>query len=244
MYLKGMDTAIIPTIVTGAVAIVAGLGGSALTGYFNRKNTVETLAAARQASAEQWTRSQEIEHRTWLRDNRQESYVAFFDEFEKNLTILRKHPREIYPVGLLDELETLRARIRLIGTDRIRIQAREIHMLLGQALIARNSYFRAALKHDAKLTQEESAALKTETQLTDKIEKARDAAVVFVDMVRDELRTADGDTIHSGTHVIGQGSEAPEAMGLDIESPEAMDLGIAPPHPAYPDIESPQVPVR
>lgn len=178
-------------MITGAVAIVAGLGGATLSGYFNRKNTMDTLAAARETTDDQWMRTQEREHRAWLRDNRQESYVAFFDEVEKMITRLRKGDTEHIALSDLDAVESLRGRIRLIGTDQLRIQSREVHLLLGQTVIARNVYARVIKQTtDDRISdteREREAALRWKAKLAN----VTTATTEFVNLVREELGTAE-----------------------------------------------------
>lgn len=186
-----MDPAIIPPILTGAVAIVAGLGGSALTGYFNRKNTVDTLAAARKTNEDQWTRTQEREHHVWLRDNRQESYVAFFDEVEKITTLVRKGRNDEIPLAELDNVASLRGRIRLIGTHRIRVQARDIHQLLGQTVVARNVYIRVIRQTTEDLASDKEREKEAANRWKAKLAKVDAATIEFVNLVREDLGTTD-----------------------------------------------------
>lgn len=186
-----MDPAIIPPIVTGAVAIVAGLGGATLTGYFNRKNTLDTLDAARKTNEEQWNRTQEREHQVWLRDNRQESYVAFFDEVERIMTLLRKGTSDNIPLSDLDNVASLRGRIRLIGTHRMRVQARNVHLSLGQAVIARNVYNRFIKQTSDNLESDKERENEAASRWKAKLAEVDAATIEFVNLVRDDLGTAD-----------------------------------------------------
>ncbi|BCW12148.1 hypothetical protein NtRootA4_32100 [Arthrobacter sp. NtRootA4] len=80
MYVWTVDqqtTTLIAQVITGAVALVAGLGAASLTAYINRRNTNDTLDATRRLSEEQWTRNQEHERHTWLRGRQQKTYADF-----------------------------------------------------------------------------------------------------------------------------------------------------------------------
>lgn len=186
-----MDPAFIPSLITGGVAIVAGLGGAALTGYLNRKNTADTLAAGREARDYEWTRTKEREHEVWLRNNRQESYVAFFDEAEKITVRLRRGDTDEIPVSDLDTLASLRGRIRLIGSHRLRVQAREVYILLARTLIARNVYARVVRQSTEDKVSDGRREREAATRWKDKLAKATIATTDFVDIVREDLGTAD-----------------------------------------------------
>lgn len=67
----------IPSIITGAVAIVAGLGGVTLTGIFNRKNALATMKAAREDSDNRWKQQTDREHEVWVRDSKKDVYARF-----------------------------------------------------------------------------------------------------------------------------------------------------------------------
>jgi hypothetical protein len=67
----------VPSIITGAVAIVAGLGGVTLTGIFNRKTAKATLKVAREDAETRWKQQTEREHEVWLRDSKKETYAKF-----------------------------------------------------------------------------------------------------------------------------------------------------------------------
>jgi hypothetical protein len=67
----------VPSIITGAVAIVAGLGGVTLTGIFNRKTAKATLKAAREDAETRWKQQTEREHEVWMRDSKKDTYARF-----------------------------------------------------------------------------------------------------------------------------------------------------------------------
>lgn len=68
-----MDGETTRLVATAAGAVIAGLGGALIAGWFNRKNTKATIAAA----TVQWDRDQDLEHRRWLRDRKVVAYSAF-----------------------------------------------------------------------------------------------------------------------------------------------------------------------
>lgn len=122
-----MDAATVSSIVTGTVAIVAGLGGSALTTYFNRKNTTDTLAATRRATEEQWARTQEQTHAVWLRDKKQEAYADFLAHAEKLSILLTTGPTmAIDPPVSTKELSVKRGTIKLVGSPAVRSLSRRV----------------------------------------------------------------------------------------------------------------------
>jgi hypothetical protein len=67
----------IPSLITGGVAIVAGLGGVTLTGFFNRRNSTAALTAAREDSDNRWKQQTRREHEVWVRDSKKDVYARF-----------------------------------------------------------------------------------------------------------------------------------------------------------------------
>lgn len=127
MYVWQMDPAVVSSIVTGTVAIVAGLGGSALTTYFNRKNTTDTLAATRKTNEEQWVRAQQQAHAAWLRDRKQEAYAEFLAEAEKlSIALTAKPTVTIDPPVTTNELSVRRGTVKLVGSPAVRSLARKV----------------------------------------------------------------------------------------------------------------------
>jgi hypothetical protein len=71
-----MDGETIRLVATATGAVIAGLGGAGIAGWFNRSNTMATIAAAElQASLDR-----EQEHAQWLRDRKVKSYAAFLSQ--------------------------------------------------------------------------------------------------------------------------------------------------------------------
>ncbi|WP_185751142.1 hypothetical protein [Arthrobacter sp. 31Y] len=107
---------LVSQLITGAVALIAGLGGASLTAYINRRNTLDSLAAARLTAEEQWTRTQDREHAIWLRDQKQEAYAAFHSEAETLFRKINGYVPDEDPPPSIDNLPVLLGRVRLIGS--------------------------------------------------------------------------------------------------------------------------------
>ena len=63
--------------ITATAAIIAGVGGATLTAAINRKNTQDTLEAAREENERRWHLELNREHELWLRDTKQHAYAKF-----------------------------------------------------------------------------------------------------------------------------------------------------------------------
>lgn len=126
MYVYRMDAETIRLIITAGAAVIAGLGGAALTAIINRKNTKDTLASARLSNEEQSQRTLEREHATWLRDKKQEAYIDFLTLAESMIHQLNQKPDEEDPEFPTAELSVMRGRIKALGTPEVRRIAREI----------------------------------------------------------------------------------------------------------------------
>ncbi|MGN8131518.1 hypothetical protein [Paenarthrobacter sp. 22069] len=68
---------VMTAIITATAAIIAGVGGATLTAMINRKNTTDTLAAAREDNEIRWHREVSREKELWLRDTKQQAYAKF-----------------------------------------------------------------------------------------------------------------------------------------------------------------------
>jgi hypothetical protein len=131
-----VDQQILTQLVTASVALLAGLGGASITAFINRRNTMDTLAAARLTSEDQWTRVQAQEHTAWLRGQKQEAYTEF-------LTITlgvynQVHEKGIKPdadVPKADGLGQKLARLRLVATDDINEIATELATCTIEAIV-------------------------------------------------------------------------------------------------------------
>lgn len=99
-----MDQETLRLIVTAGVALVAGLGGAGLSSWINRKNTVETLTA-----------SNDRDHATWLRGQKQEAYANFLAKAESIIHQTGANPDAPLPMPPLEEMAVLRGRLRLVG---------------------------------------------------------------------------------------------------------------------------------
>lgn len=75
-----MDQETIRLLVTAVGAVIAGLGGALIAGAFNRKNTVDTIAAAKMTADAQREHERKLEHSQWLRDRKVDVYSRFLEE--------------------------------------------------------------------------------------------------------------------------------------------------------------------
>ncbi|WP_159702616.1 hypothetical protein [Arthrobacter sp. 18067] len=100
-----MDQETLRLIVTAGVALIAGLGGAGLSSWVNRKNTVETLAAA-----------VERDHATWLRTHQQEAYAEFLAKAEAVIHAANSNPNSPMPAAPpLDDMSIACGRLTLVG---------------------------------------------------------------------------------------------------------------------------------
>jgi hypothetical protein len=147
-----MDAETARLLVTAAAAVIAGLGGAGLTGWFNRKNTTASLEAARETNREQWRQTREREHEVWLRDHRLEACVAFFDEAERFHHRVALSPTEEVKYETAVPLQAHRARLVLIATVEIgeRPWTIQLAIALGRSFVAWNKVYhtRAAFTGD------------------------------------------------------------------------------------------------
>lgn len=187
----GMDPETIRLIVTASGAVIAGLGGAGITGWINRKNTTATLHATRQTHEDQWLRTHAREHEVWLRDRREESYVAFFDEAELHHVRLGEYPTEKIELGALQKLRTHRARITLIGSPEMRQEANNLTLAVGKALIARNKLHATISMFTGEDRWEERKRQKEVTSdWKSNLDALRKAISEFSSAVRLEFRTS------------------------------------------------------
>lgn len=209
-----MDAASISAIVTGSVAIVAALTGAGVTGFVNYRNTQATLAAARQTSEDQWSRTRDREHEVWLRDQRQEVYVAFHDEADKlTAKLVEWSPEEGAPLDLLQKLKSLRSRIKIVGSPTIRVQARDVEGLLFRGLLLKQAMY--ALTHDARTGELDTVQYTEITgQMSDVRTRMLGVLIDFVLAVREDLGTATEQdrqlNAHLQTEAIADGPTNPQ----------------------------------
>jgi hypothetical protein len=128
-----VDQQTISLIVTGTVAVVAGLGGASLTSFINRKNTKDTLNAARLTSEEQWERTQEREHSAWVRGEKQEAYVEFLTTVDAVFKPpLADAPRDFWTPEL--KVRSTFNRLKLVGSTDAISRAHQIKLCATQAI--------------------------------------------------------------------------------------------------------------
>lgn len=128
-----MDQQTISQLVTGTVAVVAGLGGASLTAFINRKNTKDTLEAARLTNEEQWERTQEREHSTWVRGQKQEAYAEFLATVD---LVFRPSAADAPRDFWTPELKVRRTfnRLKLVGSTDAINRAEQIKLCATQAI--------------------------------------------------------------------------------------------------------------
>ncbi|MET3952987.1 hypothetical protein [Arthrobacter sp. UYEF36] len=107
--------------ISAGAAIIAGLGGAILTAWINRKNTKDTLTAARQDNEKRWQLQVDREHEVWLRDAKQKSYAKF-------LSTVTAAASNSFIADASYPMNTLMAydEVRLIGPPEIRNAANQI----------------------------------------------------------------------------------------------------------------------
>jgi hypothetical protein len=148
----------IPSIITGAVAIVAGLGGVTLTGIFNRKNAQATLKAAREDAESRWNQQTEREHEVWIRDAKKETYAKF--------------------IAAAVEVSSGKH-----GSETIREAASAVSILLGEVQIVGSADF-VRLAMDAN---EHAAAIQELTLAAPKLLREPDANAERIQQIHEQL---------------------------------------------------------
>ena len=104
MYVRNVDQETVRLIITASAAIVAGLGGAGLTAWINRKNTVQSLAAAA-----------DRDHATWLRSQKQEAYAEFLAKAESVIHQTANHAETPVSAPALEDMSISRGKLALIG---------------------------------------------------------------------------------------------------------------------------------
>lgn len=75
-----MDGETIRTITTAGAAVLAGFGGAGIAGWFNRRNTKDSIAAAQATATAQWEQARSSEHNQWLRDRKIDVYTDYLSQ--------------------------------------------------------------------------------------------------------------------------------------------------------------------
>jgi hypothetical protein len=109
-----MDGETVRLVATAAGAVIAGLGGAGIAGWFNSKNTKATIEAAKvQAGL-----VREQEHAQWLRDRKVRCYADFLAHMREIDTFVSNFhgnkPSDVEPVLTV---------IRTLGADELMLVA-------------------------------------------------------------------------------------------------------------------------
>ncbi|NSX37629.1 hypothetical protein HTS88_14650 [Pseudarthrobacter oxydans] len=107
--------------ISATAALVAGLGGATLTAMIHRKNTKDTLAAAREDDERRWHRQVDREHRLWLRDTKQQAYAKFVSA----ATAAASHAYSLDPSYARNALVTF-DEVRLVGPSEVRSAGKKV----------------------------------------------------------------------------------------------------------------------
>ncbi|WP_427174306.1 hypothetical protein [Arthrobacter sp. 92] len=180
-------------------ALLGALGGSGLTAYINRRNTVDTLTSSQRANEEQWDRSHKREHDTWLRDQKQEAYMKFMLAAQSQHARIQAMPYEDLPGVNPEELVIERAGVKVIGSPAVRYAARALESAVAHSHFV-NSYAGAYFlenpegDHERALDEEQRIRHFTnKTEALDLCVAARDSFALrlldYVEAVRLDLGT-------------------------------------------------------
>ncbi|MGJ3189835.1 hypothetical protein [Paenarthrobacter sp. FR1] len=152
-------------LITGSVALIAGLGGAGLTTFVNRKNTKDSMAAARLTAEEQSIKAQEQEHAAWLRDKKQEAYAAYQAEAGTLFRKVNGWYGDDEPVPSVDGLPPILGRVRLIGSEDAVLLANAMSVSVSSSWSNRvyeRTYRKGGKTEEAKKQRDESNRLRTQ----------------------------------------------------------------------------------
>lgn len=149
-----MDAETLRLLITAGTGVVAGLGGAGLTSFINRRNTIDSLASARATIDEQWKRTQEREHSTWLRDQKMEAYTTFMLRAQSMHAEISAVGFDEIPDVDPDELVIDRGKVKLLGSPEVRYAARSLESSVAETFAA-HMYVRIQYKEDRSATEEE-----------------------------------------------------------------------------------------
>jgi hypothetical protein len=109
-------------VVTGAVGLIAGLGGSWISASAVRKTSQETLSDNR-----------EREHAAWLRDRKQEVYVEYLNQLQTLEQTIKSGDCDLESLRLVeDDLEAIERRLTLVAPAAVLSPARRISIAVSQ----------------------------------------------------------------------------------------------------------------
>ncbi|WP_159702611.1 hypothetical protein [Arthrobacter sp. 18067] len=176
-------------LITGSVALVAGLGGASLTAFINRKNTKESLAAARLTAEDQWQKTQEQSHANWLREQKQEAYSQLLATTHAIFEIPDwAAPKEGVDRSLV-ELQMVYNRVRMVGASSVRLSSTQMVACALKAVdFAGQRRTLEQRKEDGD--QDDKALLELMSELLENLNSYHEVVDEFVKEVRKELHSA------------------------------------------------------
>lgn len=124
-------------VVTAAVAVLAAISGAGVNSWINRRNTLDTLAAARDNTTRQILDAQDREHSAWLRNQKQEAYVEFLASAEGIVARSQANLSSRMESPPLEDMTVLRGRLRLLASDEVLQQAETIDFRARLAVVIR-----------------------------------------------------------------------------------------------------------
>lgn len=115
-----IDAETVRLIATASGAVVAGLGGALIGGFFTRRTTRMTLEASRSAEGLRWLREQQLEQDQWHRNQKQIAYERFLLAVENcRPPMLRRELQTGVPAEM-SEVLAARTQVKLIGAVSVR----------------------------------------------------------------------------------------------------------------------------
>lgn len=114
---------------------------------------MDSLASARATTDEQWKRTQEREHSTWLRDQKMEAYTTFMLRAQSMHAEISAAGLDEIPDVDPEELVIDRGKVKLLGSPEVRNAARSLESCVAQTFAA-HMYFRIQDKEDRRATVE------------------------------------------------------------------------------------------
>lgn len=179
------QTQLIAQLITGAIALIAGLGGAGLSAYINRRNTKDTLDAARQLGEEQWTRTLEHERQIWLRERQQETYADFLAIANSTLELpdwdAPRSPDEPTYIKVNAALQ----RVKLVGS------AQAIVFANGVALCAMKQLTHIQERRDLQAANDPTGVDELMVKVKENSDEYHELVAKFIATVRDDIGAAE-----------------------------------------------------
>ncbi|WGM20860.1 hypothetical protein QEH68_01330 [Paenarthrobacter sp. OM7] len=87
-----MDAETLRLLITGTTGVSGAVFGSLVVGLLNRATARETRKASEDSESLAWTRAQDANRETWLRDERKRTHMAFFEVVADLMVVAASHP--------------------------------------------------------------------------------------------------------------------------------------------------------